>query len=228
MPALLDRRFCPRVVPASEPTTQASRRIWYRAVVAGRTVVAIAVGLALGLGSVTPTWANAGQGITQGQANAVMFFAKKKPEAEPGPRLTPDAAEAKRTAIRNSVKSARDSGDLEGVADGLEKNAAQLGDPITMLEAAEARLEAAKKNRSVETAEASIETTRRALDILHFYSAVNNAQATSDWLVIEPGDASGLIDRGDGVVSDAEAPSYWVIADAEGNRSCICTVANRG
>lgn len=29
------------------------------------------------------------------------------------------------------------------------------------------------------------------------------------------------------LVSDAMAPSFWVLADQEGNRSCICTVATR-
>jgi len=29
------------------------------------------------------------------------------------------------------------------------------------------------------------------------------------------------------LVSDAEAPSFWVVADADGNRSCICTPSGR-
>jgi len=29
------------------------------------------------------------------------------------------------------------------------------------------------------------------------------------------------------MVSDARAPAYWVLADADGNRSCVCTVAYR-
>lgn len=36
-----------------------------------------------------------------------------------------------------------------------------------------------------------------------------------------------VLDAGGTVVSDAEAPSYWVVADADGNRSCICTRAGR-
>ncbi len=35
------------------------------------------------------------------------------------------------------------------------------------------------------------------------------------------------IDAGGTLVSDAAAPSYWVLADAEGNRSCICSVTGR-
>jgi 4a-hydroxytetrahydrobiopterin dehydratase len=36
-----------------------------------------------------------------------------------------------------------------------------------------------------------------------------------------------VLDAGGTLVSDAEAPSYWVVADADGNRSCICTRAGR-
>ena len=36
-----------------------------------------------------------------------------------------------------------------------------------------------------------------------------------------------VLDAGGTLVSDAASPSYWVVADAEGNRSCICTVASR-
>lgn len=36
-----------------------------------------------------------------------------------------------------------------------------------------------------------------------------------------------LLDAGGRLVSDAGAPSYWVVEDAEGNRSCICTPFGR-
>jgi 4a-hydroxytetrahydrobiopterin dehydratase len=36
-----------------------------------------------------------------------------------------------------------------------------------------------------------------------------------------------VIDAGGRLVSDAGAPSYWVVEDAEGNRSCICTPFGR-
>lgn len=36
-----------------------------------------------------------------------------------------------------------------------------------------------------------------------------------------------VLDAGGTLVSDAEAPSFWVVADPEGNRSCICTAADR-
>ena len=36
-----------------------------------------------------------------------------------------------------------------------------------------------------------------------------------------------VLDAGGRLVSDAEAPSYWVLEDADGNRSCICTRLDR-
>lgn len=36
-----------------------------------------------------------------------------------------------------------------------------------------------------------------------------------------------VLDAGGTLVSDAGAPSYWVVEDAEGNRSCICTPSGR-
>ena len=39
---------------------------------------------------------------------------------------------------------------------------------------------------------------------------------------------AAVTEAGGTLVSDAAAPSYWVIEDADGNRSCICTVDDRG
>ena len=36
-----------------------------------------------------------------------------------------------------------------------------------------------------------------------------------------------VLDTGGRLVSDASAPAYWVVEDADGNRSCICTPAGR-
>jgi 4a-hydroxytetrahydrobiopterin dehydratase len=39
---------------------------------------------------------------------------------------------------------------------------------------------------------------------------------------------AAVLAAGGRLVSDAEAPSYWVVEDADGNRSCICTPLDRG
>jgi 4a-hydroxytetrahydrobiopterin dehydratase len=36
-----------------------------------------------------------------------------------------------------------------------------------------------------------------------------------------------VLDAGGTLVDDEQAPAYWVVADAEGNRSCICTWQGR-
>ncbi|WP_210502601.1 4a-hydroxytetrahydrobiopterin dehydratase [Nocardioides xinjiangensis] len=38
---------------------------------------------------------------------------------------------------------------------------------------------------------------------------------------------AAVLAAGGRLVSDAEAPSFWVVADADGNRSCICTPLDR-
>jgi hypothetical protein len=183
----------------------------------GTTAIGVALAASLSLAPVHNAAAAVPAGAYaagSGGALGVYAFAKKKkkkkkPAAEvdedPSPKITPEAADTKRQAIRASVQSARDAGDWEKVAEGLEKNAPLIGDPVTMLEAGEARVEAAAKQRSVEQAEIAIEDTRVALDILHFYDAVASGQATSSWHVIAPGDAATLIAQGDSQVERAEA-----------------------
>jgi 4a-hydroxytetrahydrobiopterin dehydratase len=50
-------------------------------------------------------------------------------------------------------------------------------------------------------------------------------------LWVEPSEVQPRIDRalaaGGTLVSDADAPSYWVLADPEGNRVCLCTWQGR-
>ena len=36
-----------------------------------------------------------------------------------------------------------------------------------------------------------------------------------------------VLDAGGRIVSDRAAPAYWVVEDADGNRSCICTPEGR-
>ncbi len=140
---------------------------------------------------------------------------KKKKASKPAPGLTPDGAETKRQAIRDSVAADIEGGNLEAAASGLEDNGALLGDPITIKQAGELRLKVAKEERSIEKAEASIEVTVVALDILHFYAAVADGEANSDWLVIDPSSASGLISEAEAQIAEAEA----LIAEIEAEQA---------
>jgi 4a-hydroxytetrahydrobiopterin dehydratase len=38
---------------------------------------------------------------------------------------------------------------------------------------------------------------------------------------------AAALDAGGTLVSDASAPSFWVLADAEGNKACVCTFLDR-
>ena len=49
---------------------------------------------------------------------------------------------------------------------------------------------------------------------------------------VDPAHVQARIDAalaaGGELVSDAEAPSFWILADPEGNRMCLCTWRDRG
>jgi 4a-hydroxytetrahydrobiopterin dehydratase len=49
------------------------------------------------------------------------------------------------------------------------------------------------------------------------------------WVAHDEGERrlQSVLDAGGHLVSDRAAPAYWVVADADGNRSCICTPAGR-
>jgi 4a-hydroxytetrahydrobiopterin dehydratase len=50
-------------------------------------------------------------------------------------------------------------------------------------------------------------------------------------LWVDPAEVRPRIDRalaaGGTLVSDADAPSFWVLADPEGNKVCLCTWQDR-
>lgn len=49
------------------------------------------------------------------------------------------------------------------------------------------------------------------------------------WVAADEGErrVRAAVEAGGRLVSDAEAPSFWVLEDADGNRSCVCTPADR-
>ena len=49
------------------------------------------------------------------------------------------------------------------------------------------------------------------------------------WVGYDEGERrlQAVLDAGGRLVSDRAAPAYWVVEDADGNRSCICTPAGR-
>ena len=123
--------------------------------------------------------------------------------ASAAPSISPDKAGESRDAIRESADKHGDN--HEAKADAFESDGKLLGDPISLLAAADARLAQGEAEQSVEACEAAIETTMVALDMLHFYDAVSTGSASSRWLVIEPGLASGLIGDAEAKIERAEA-----------------------
>jgi uncharacterized membrane protein len=177
------------------------------------TLVAMGVGW---VGTPTQALANATPLASAGSSMPAAFFKKKKkkkkkkaskPKGEAPiaqPSLTPEEAETKREAIRSAVAEKRET-DKVAAAESMESDAAILGDPVTMMEAGQLRLEAAKADKDAEQARASIETTTVALDILHYYDSVASGSAESEWLVIDPSSASGMIADAEKQVDEAES-----------------------
>ncbi len=68
-----------------------------------------------------------------------------------------------------------------------------------------------------------------------WFQPSGDAEPRQRWHVdvwIDPAQVQPRIDAvlaaGGAVVDDSAAPSFWVLADAEGNRSCLCTWQDRG
>lgn len=159
------------------------------------------------------------------------FFAKKKkkkpkPAAEEptGPLLTPEDAEPKRQAIRDSVQGARDAGDYTRVAEGLERNGGELGDPIIFIEAGETRLDVAAKQRDAEAAAKGIEDTRIALDILHVFAEIEAGTATTEWIVVAPADSTTLISRAEEQLDRGET----LLAEIEAEKTAAAQASAKG
>lgn len=143
------------------------------------------------------------------------LYKKRKRKKKKSSGLDPAGAEEKRQAIRDSVAGDKEKGNWGAVAEGLEYNAGLLGDPVTFLEGADARIELARKDRDIAEAEKAIETTHVALDILYFYQDVAAGDANSNWLVIDPSEASSLIEQGEAKIAEAESLIEEIEAEQE-------------
>jgi 4a-hydroxytetrahydrobiopterin dehydratase len=68
-----------------------------------------------------------------------------------------------------------------------------------------------------------------------WFQASGSEESRQRWhldLWVDPAQVQPRIDAalaaGGTLVSDAEAPSFWVLADPQGNRACLCTWQDRG
>lgn len=111
--------------------------------------------------------------------------------------LSTERAAEKRAAIREGVASDRAAKRFRKVGQSLERDAAMIGDPLTLLDAGEAWLEAARVSRDKDEALHAEELTLVALDILHFYRDVAAGKTRSRWSVVTGEEAADGIERSD-------------------------------
>src|SRR5690606_22690432 len=111
--------------------------------------------------------------------------------------LSTERAAEKRAAIREGVASDRAAKRFRKVGQSLERDAAMIGDPLTLLDAGEAWLEAARVSRDKDEALHAEELTLVALDILHFYRDVAAGKTRSRWSVVTGEEAADGTERSD-------------------------------
>ena len=106
-------------------------------------------------------------------------------------KVTPADAAAKRG---DAQKLGRDLASADAAAAGMhyDAKAAEWGDPVLFLDAADAYLDAADKDKEISMAEAGIERARIALDILYFHL---DPSADKSFRMVEDTDIADLISR---------------------------------
>lgn len=134
-----------------------------------------------------------------------LLMAKKKDA------VTPEDANAKRLPVQ---QRARGIVETDPVAAGVEldNGAAEWGDPVLFMDAAEAYLAAAENDRDEEVAAAAIERARIALDILHFHL---DQSADPDFRLVEASDVPGMISRAEGIIDRAQTEIEEIQREAE-------------
>lgn len=134
-----------------------------------------------------------------------------------GPRVTPEDAARKRAEAQ---VLGRDLAAADPAAAGMhyDTRAAEWGDPVLYLDAADAYLAAADKDGEMPMAEAGIERARIALDLLYFH-----LDGTSDptFRMVDTGDIPDLIaranttvDRGEKLLEELALRGDAAVADA--------------
>jgi hypothetical protein len=124
--------------------------------------------------------------------HAVPAVALASPWAFAGPKkVTPADAAAKRG---DAQKLGRDLASADAAAAGMhyDAKAAEWGDPVLFLDAADAYLDAAEKDNEIAMAEAGIERARISLDILYFHL---DASADKNFRMVDDTDIADLISR---------------------------------
>lgn len=133
--------------------------------------------------------------------HALPVTAVASPWAFAGPKkVTPADAAAKRT---DAQKLGRDLATADAAAAGMhyDAKAAEWGDPVLFLDAADAYLNAAEKDKEIAMAEAGIERARIALDILYFHL---DPSADKNFRMVDTPDIADLISRANVAIDRGE------------------------
>ncbi len=144
-------------------------------------------------------------GATPSQANAASL-APLTPVAALAPlALIADVTPAQASSARKPVQERADgllkAGNAESAGDALSEEAGKRSDPILYLDAAEAYKAAGVEDKSKTHLESAIERARIGLDILYF---LQDPRADPDWQVVDSGDISGEISRGEKIIESSE------------------------
>ena len=126
-------------------------------------------------------------------------------------KVTPADAAAKRTEAQTL---GRDLSSADPTAAGMhyDAKAAEWGDPVLFLDAADAYLDAAEKGSDIAMAEAGIERARIALDLLYFQL---DATADKNFRMVETADIADLIARANIAIDRGEALMEEIAKAAE-------------
>jgi hypothetical protein len=129
-----------------------------------------------------------------------------------GPKkVTPADADKRRLQVQQSARPLAQSGDHAAAGIAYDNGAAEWGDPVLYLEAADSYLAAADAKRDEAMVDAAVERAKIALDILYFQL---DAQADKDFRLVEQSDVPTLVARANSIVDEAEDLRAAIAAEA--------------
>lgn len=115
--------------------------------------------------------------------------------------VTAAQASSARKPIQERAQGLLKAGNAESAAELLSEEAGKKSDPILYLDAAEAFKAAGVEDRSKSNLESAIERASIGLDILNF---LQDPRADPSWQVVESGDISDEISRGEKIIAATE------------------------
>ena len=116
-------------------------------------------------------------------------------------KVTASQATSARKPIQERAAGLRKAGNAESAAEALSEEAGKRSDPVLYIDSAEAYAAAGIEGKSKSNLASAIERASIGLDILYF---LQDPRADPDWQVVDSGDVSAEIRRGEKVIEEAE------------------------